>query len=135
MATNTNVMVSGSPRRAMDVNIVGVGANGSSSNVIGSGGVSWIYNTSAKGTVGAELTITPSVGNKQAFEFIIVARDADPDATLVIKRDSTTIFSGDLANLDRDGSIKFPSGSAAATVWKVTVTGGDGDLFVLVRHN
>jgi len=134
MATNTNITINDIPHRAMDVNLIGIGSNNNGLPIYSMSG--WNLQTNAKGSIGTPLTITPSSGTLQAFEFIIVAIGANDDAALVIKRDSTSIFDGYLMNRDGDFAIKFPGGDIAATEsWEVTVTGGSGDLFVLVRHN
>ena len=90
--------------------------------------------TNAKGTVGTNLDVSITLGNRLLRKMIINAPLANDDATLIIydTTTGTTIFSGYLANRDADGAINFPEGKGSTTTTKfiVAVTGGSGDLFV-----
>ena len=90
----------------------------------------------AKGTVGTDLDVSITLGNKRLREMIISAPLANDDATLVIydttKSTPTRIFNGYLANRDSNGAIKFKDGKGSddTTKFIVAVTGGTGNLFV-----
>ena len=92
--------------------------------------------TNAKGTVGTNLDVNITLGNRKLRKMIISAPLANDDATLIIY-DTTTaagniIFNGYLANRTSDGSINFPEGkgNTSTTKFIVAVNGGSGNLFV-----
>lgn len=133
MATNTNITISGTPHRAMDVNIVGTGSGSSSS-----AGIpvrpQWSSNQPANGTLGAAVDCYPGAACT-VYEVIVNAPLAADNATLVISADGSPIFNGYMAQRDGDNSIKFPAGEAAATTLTVTVSGSTDDVYVLVRYS
>lgn len=92
--------------------------------------------TNAKGSVGTNLDVSITLGNRLLRKMIINAPLANDDATLIIY-DTTAaagniIFNGYLSNRDADGAINFPEGKGTTSTTKfiVNVTGGSGNLFV-----
>ena len=103
-------------------------------------GLNWNKQVSTTGSVGADVDVTPATSDKRLFEMIINAPLANDSATLTIYKDATSpasnlLFTGNVANRDADGSIKFPGGEVCTTKWIVTVTGGSGTVYLLARYN
>ena len=93
----------------------------------------------AKGTVGTNLDVSITLGNRKLRKMIVNAPLANDDATLVIY-DTTTgteVFNGYMSNRDGNGAINFPEGVGTSDTTKfiVAVTGGSGDLFALAIYD
>ena len=102
-------------------------------------GAVWAYQVAAKGTLGANIDVTPSpAGDKKLIEMVVNSPLALTDATLKIYKDSVgagnLLFDGYMMNRDNDGGIKFPTGEICTTKWIVLVSGSTNDVFVLARY-
>ena len=101
--------------------------------------MNWNYQTSAKGTVGSNLDLTPEAGSKKVLvELIVNAPLADDDATIKIYKDSVSapnlIYDGYVANRDSNGLLKLDAAFGATTKWILLVTGGSGDVISEFRY-
>lgn len=93
----------------------------------------WDKNKAAKGTLGANLDVTPATGDKTMFAMIVNSPLAAVDATLKIYKDSISagnlLYDGYMILRDGDGAILFPEGSVCTTKWIVLVSGSTNDIF------
>lgn len=96
------------------------------------------YQVSAKGTVGVNLDVTPTLGMKTAYSFVVNAPLAADDATLKIYNDSVAaenlVYDGYMISRDSNGKVIIPNGATCTTKWIVAVSGGSGTLIAEARY-
>lgn len=96
----------------------------------------WNHQVAAKGTLGANLDVTPTNSDEmKLFEMMVQSPSALADATLKIYKDSVSagnlLFDGYLKNLNSDNNIIFPNGRLCTTKIIVLVSGSTDDVFAL----
>ncbi len=95
----------------------------------------------AKGTVGTNLDVSITLGNRLLRKMIVNAPLAEDNSTLIIYKNTASaaneVFNGYMSNRDVNGAINFLEGvgDSSTTKFIVAVSGGSGDLYALAIYD